>query len=266
MSGREKPAMSRTTWVVIVALGIGVVLLGVFAQPRGETAVPAASTAPSDTATATAPAGTADGEPAATVETPAEPTDEQAAAQAFLVEELPRRQDGDPLALGAVDAPVVLTEWADYRCPYCSVFAEETLPGLLSYVDDGTLRIEFRDLAIFGDESIKAATAARAAGEQGKYFEFQHALFVALPNDGHPDVPDDLVMGIVDDLGLDAARFATDWEDPALTNAVLSDTLEAQQMGITSTPAFVIGGQFVAGAQPLETFAAVIEQQAALLG
>lgn len=250
----DKPRISGFTWVVIALLGVGVVLLGVFARPAGPSTAAAPTSSASDT------------EPPATVETPAEKSAEQVQAEAFLIETLPRRADGDPLAMGSPDAPVVLTEWADYRCPFCSVWAEETLPELQRYIDDGTLRVEFRDLAIFGDESVRAATAARAAGQQGRYFEFAHALYAALPNEGHPDVTDETVLGIVADLGLDEEQFARDWADPALANAVLSDTLEAQQMGITSTPAFVVGGQFIAGAQPLEVFEQVIDDQAALLG
>lgn len=250
----DKPRISGFTWAVIVLLGVGVVLLGVFARPAGPSTAAAPTSSASDT------------EPPATVETPTEKSAEQVQAEAFLIETLPRRVDGDPLAMGSPDAPVVLTEWADYRCPFCSVWAEETLPELQRYIDDGTLRVEFRDLAIFGDESVRAATAARAAGQQGRYFEFAHALYSALPNEGHPDVTDETVLGIVADLGLDEEQFARDWADPALANAVLSDTLEAQQMGITSTPAFVIGGQFIAGAQPLEVFEQVIDDQAALLG
>lgn len=250
----DKPRISGFTWAVIALLGVGVVLLGVFARPAGPSTAAAPTSSASDT------------EPPATVETPAEKSAEQVQAEAFLTETLPRRVDGDPLAMGSPDAPVVLTEWADYRCPFCSVWAEETLPELQRYIDDGTLRVEFRDLAIFGDESVRAATAARAAGQQGRYFEFAHALYAALPNEGHPDVTDETVLGIVADLGLDEEQFARDWADPALANAVLSDTLEAQQMGITSTPAFVIGGQFIAGAQPLEVFEQVIDDQAALLG
>lgn len=250
----DKPRISGFTWAVIALLGVGVVLLGVFARPAGPSTAAAPASSASDT------------EPPATVETPAEKSAEQVQAEAFLIETLPRRVDGDPLAMGSPDAPVVLTEWADYRCPFCSVWAEETLPELQRYIDDGTLRVEFRDLAIFGDESVRAATAARAAGQQGRYFEFAHALYAALPNEGHPDVTDETVLGIVADLGLDEEQFARDWADPALANAVLSDTLEAQQMGITSTPAFVIGGQFIAGAQPLEVFEQVIDDQAALLG
>lgn len=254
MKSAEKTRMTGFTWAVIVLLGVGVVLLGVFAQP---------SSPPAATPSAEPPAADA---PPATVETPTQQTSEQAAAEAFLVENLPRRLDGDPLAMGAVDAPVVLTEWADYRCPFCSVWAEETLPNLQRYIDDGTLRVEFRDLAIYGDQSIRAATAARAAGRQGRYFEFSHALFAALPNEGRPDISDELVLDVVADLGLDEARFARDWADPALADAVLADTREAQQMGLSSTPVFVVGGQFIAGAQPLEVFEQVIDQQAARLG
>ncbi|NHB83990.1 thioredoxin domain-containing protein [Tessaracoccus sp. HDW20] len=150
--------------------------------------------------------------------------------------------------------------------PFCSVFAEQTLPQLQRYLDDGTLRIEFRDLALFGDESVKAATAARAAGGQGAYFEFAHELFAALPNEGHPDIPDELVFGIVTDLGLDLERFKADWANPAHAEAVARDSQEAQSLGVSGTPAFVVGSQFVSGAQPLEVFQQLIEQQAAQLG
>ena len=243
--------MSPGKWVLVGFCGILVVLLAVFAQPD-----PFGSAAPAPSQAA--PQESADADAAL--------AEQQRRVREFFVNDLPRRQADDPLAMGAVDAPVVLTEWADYRCPFCSVWAEQTLPELQPYIDAGTLRVEFRDLAIFGDESMKAATAARAAGEQGAYFEFAHALFVALPDQGHPDIPDDLVYGIVAELGLDAEQFATDWADPKHRDAVLLDSQEAQQLGVTSTPSFIIGGQFLAGAQPLETFAQVIEQQAALLG
>lgn len=247
---------SPYVWVIVAMAGVIVILLGVISQLQGR---PSATGAPSAD-----PAASADG-PAAELHSPTARTSQQQAQDAFL-ESLPRRQEGDPMAKGRVDAPVVLTEWADYRCPFCSVWAEDTLPELQGYIDDGTLRIEFRDLAIFGDESIKAATAARAAGVQGRFFEFQQALFAALPNQGHPDIPDELVTSIVTDLGLDVAQFERDWADPAHRESVLADSADAQQLGVTSTPAFVVGRQFLAGAQPLETFRAVIEEQAELLG
>lgn len=238
---------------IVALVAVVIILIGVIAQlQRGPSqAAPVAGTPqPSESAVA--------------VESPTTRSAEQVKLENFLLKELPRRREGDPLAMGRVDAPVVLTEWADYRCPFCSVFAEETLPHLQGYIDNGTLRVEFRDLAIFGDESVKAATAARAAGEQGRYFEFAHALFVALPNEGHPDIPDDLVLGIVKKLGLDVDKFTRDWADPALAEAVKADSKEAQTLGLTSTPSFVVGSEFVSGAQPLDYFKRLIEEQAAL--
>lgn len=246
--------------IAIVALvAVVIILIGVIAQLQRD---------PSQAAPATEGSTPVSGSqsPEAADATPTGRTEEQQKLENFLRKELPRRQEGDPLAMGRVDAPVVLTEWSDYRCPFCSVFAEETLPHLQRYIDEGTVRVEFRDLAIFGDESVKAATAARAAGEQGRYFDFAHELFVALPNEGHPDIPEDLVIGIVEKLGLDVDRFRKDWADPALTQAVRDDSEEAQRLGLTSTPSFVVGSEFVAGAQPLDYFEQLIEAQAAQPG
>ena len=248
-----KPQQNGYRIAIVVLVVVVIVLVGVIAQlQRGSSqATPASATASGGAAPSSAPASV---------------SPEQAEQARFLVEDLPRRKDGDPLAMGRTDATIVMTEWADYRCPFCSIFAEETLPQLQSFIDDGTLRVEFRDLAIFGDESVKAATAARAAGAQGKYFEFAHELYAALPNEGHPDIPDELVIGIVEGLGLDVDQFKKDWADPALEQAVTADSQEAQQLGVTSTPSFVVGSEFVAGAQPLEYFQQLITQQAAQHG
>ncbi|WP_052460194.1 DsbA family protein [Tessaracoccus massiliensis] len=283
---QQKKAMTTDKWIVLGVFVALVIALIAFSQTRpldqaapNREAVPASTAPAAEAPTAEAPvaqepaaqdpAAVPTGDPAEAVPPPEEGTDagaQQADYERWVTEEFPRRMEGDPMAMGALDAPVVLTEWADYRCPFCSVFAEETLPLLQKYVDDGTLRVEFRDLALFGDESIKAATAARAAGLQGKFFEFQHAIFAATPNEGHPDIPDELVMGIVADLGLDPVQFEEDWKQSALRQAVLNDSQEAQDMGVTATPAFVVGTQFFTGAQPIAEFERIIEQEAAKLG
>ncbi|MDO5676527.1 MAG: thioredoxin domain-containing protein [Propionibacteriaceae bacterium] len=258
--------ISKDKWIVLGVFAVLVIALIAFSQTRP--LEPTAAPAPAQpTAEAPAPDTQPAEEPAAEVhpDTAAQ-TEEQAAYEKWVLEEFPRRVEGDPMAMGALDAPVVMTEWADYRCPFCSVFAEETLPHLQKYIDDGTLRVEFRDLALFGDESVKAATAARAAGEQGKFFEFQHALFVALPNQGHPDIPDELVLGIVEELGMDVTQFQNDWANPKHLDGVLADSQEAQGHGVSGTPAFVVGTQFMSGAQPLSEFERVIEAEAAKLG
>ncbi|MDN5759410.1 MAG: DsbA family protein, partial [Tomitella sp.] len=72
--------------------------------------------------------------------------------------DLATRIEGDPLALGSVDAPVVLVEFADYRCSFCAKFSRDIAPDLIDeYVDSGQLRIEWRDMPIYGEESMLAA-------------------------------------------------------------------------------------------------------------
>lgn len=178
--------------------------------------------------------------------------------------DLARRIDGDPLAMGAVDAPVVMIEYADYRCPFCSLYARDTLPALVDeFVADGTLRVEWRDLPIFGDESVAAAVAGRAAAEQGKFWEFQATLHGAAPENGHPELSQEILIQFAEQSGVpDIAKFTTDLDSPELLAAVQYDAQEATSLGVKSTPTFIVGDEALAGAQPLQTFRDAILRQA----
>jgi hypothetical protein len=93
-----------------------------------------------------------------------------------------RRDAGDPLALGDVDAPVVMVNYSEFQCPFCGKFARDTEPELIEqYVEDGTLRIEWRDFPYLGPESTRAAPAGRAAAAQGRFWDFHDALFADQP-------------------------------------------------------------------------------------
>lgn len=91
---------------------------------------------------------------------------------------LARREPGDKLAAGRADAPVVLIEYSDFKCGYCGKFARDTEPALVKkYVQDGTLRIEWRNFPIFGADSEAAAKAAWAAGQQDRFAQFHAAAY-----------------------------------------------------------------------------------------
>jgi predicted DsbA family dithiol-disulfide isomerase len=64
------------------------------------------------------------------------------------------------------------------------------------------------------------------------------------------------------DLGLDVDRFRADLEDAATEEAVQRDLQEARELGVSSTPAFLINGRPILGAQPLDAFVSVIEEAA----
>lgn len=177
--------------------------------------------------------------------------------------DLARNQPGDPLAVGEDDAPVVLIEYSDYRCPYCALWARDVKPELMPYVENGTLRIEHHDLPIFGQESVMAAIAGRAAANQGMFWEYYDALHAVAPTQGHPSLPKEVLLQYAEQIGIpDLAKFETDMSDPELQQAVMDEAQKAIELGASSTPLFLINGEPIVGAQPLDVFIEKIEQHA----
>lgn len=173
-----------------------------------------------------------------------------------------RRKSGDPLAIGRTDAPVVMVEYGDFRCPFCGKFARETQPRLIDrYVKSGILRIEWRDFAIFGKQSDTAAYAARAAARQGRFWQFHDATYATASGTGHPDLPTSALLAAAKEAGVpDLARLKTDMASASLRSEVDADRDEALRIGASSTPAFVVNGTPVLGAQPLEAFEDLIDR------
>lgn len=177
--------------------------------------------------------------------------------------DLARRVAGDPRAVGDIDAPVVLIEYKDFRCSFCGVHARETEPKLRKYVADGTLRIEFRDLPIFGKQSIRAAAASRAAAEQGRFWEFYRAVFADTPKRGHADLTDAVLVDFAREIGVpDLTRFAADMDSTDIAGEVQDDAQEAYRIGASSTPLFLVNDEPILGAQPASVFIEKIERLA----
>jgi protein-disulfide isomerase len=178
-------------------------------------------------------------------------------------DQLVRREPGDPMALGEVDAPVVMVAFSEFQCPFCGKFARDTEPGLVEkYVEEGTLRIEWRDFPYLGPESAVAARGGRAAAAQDRFWEFEEAMYADQlpPNSGNLD--EAYLVGIAKDVGLDVDRFRADLASQESEKAVQQDFAAGQAIGVTGTPAFVINGVPVIGAQPAEVFEETIEKAA----
>jgi protein-disulfide isomerase len=125
-----------------------------------------------------------------------------------------------------------------------------------SYVEDGTLRLEWRDFPYRGQESVNAALAARAAQDQGKFWEYHDLLY----ENQFAGFSEEKLIELARETGLDVERFEEDLASGRFEQAVAEDFREGQQMGITGTPTFIINGRVLAGMQPLEVFESAIEQ------
>lgn len=171
-----------------------------------------------------------------------------------------RRQDGDPFAIGDPDAPVAMVMFSDYRCPFCAKFSRDTQPELVQrFVEGGTLRIEWRDFPIFGEESKLAARAGRAAAEQGKFWEFNDAVYAAAPDRRKADLSERALIGFAEQAGVaDIDRFVAGMRGTEFDDAINADLAQGNRIGVPSTPAFLINDAPLLGAQPTDEFVRAI--------
>ncbi|QPK79367.1 thioredoxin domain-containing protein [Corynebacterium lizhenjunii] len=255
---------------IIVAAAVAGLAVYAFTRPDNGTqlAESTASGSPSNSATevngeeagASASSGTPDRGKGATLWGPGvELSQLSEAAQVH------RRLDGDPFASGRVDAPVVMSEFSDFECPFCARHANEVEPQLRKLVDEGTLRIEWNDFPVNGDAATAAAKAGRAAAEQGKFEQFKRELYSASKDvAGHPNYGIEDFVRFAKQAGVaDLERFRADATSNKYDQAIAHARDYASQIGISGTPAFIVGGQFISGAQPVEVFLKAIEEEAA---
>lgn len=169
-----------------------------------------------------------------------------------------------PPMLGQENAPVTMVEYSDFQCPYCGQFAREVEPQLVEeYVEDGTLKIVWRDFPYLGQESVNAALAAREAQEQGRFWEYHDTLYENQDSVNSGAFSDDNLKSLAEEAGVDPQKVEESLTASEHGAAISRDFEKGQSMGITGTPTFVINGQTIVGAQPKEEFERVIEKAAA---
>ena len=135
---------------------------------------------------------------------------------------------------------VTVVEFFDYNCPYCkSVF-----PGMRKLVrEDGNIKVVMKELPVLGPNSEYAAKAALAAQKQGKYEAF-HAQMMSKESRLSPEG----VIAAAKKVGLDIDRLKKDMDSAEVTEELNRSNIWAQRLGISGTPAFVIGDELIPGA------------------
>ena len=178
-----------------------------------------------------------------------------------------RRDPADNQAQGDVEAPVVMVLYSDFACPYCTLFSQTVEPELADLVDDGTLRIEWRDLAQITDSSPLAAQAGVAAANQGRFWQFHDAVYAAADPNGHPTYTEDSLVTFAEDAGIsDLERFRADMTAQTTVDAVEASKQHAYSLGITGTPFIIVGDTYINGYADASFVRATVEDQAAQAG
>lgn len=134
---------------------------------------------------------------------------------------------------------VTLVMFSDYNCPYCRASVPD-IDKLLAA--DPKLKVVWREIPVLGPPSEAAARAALAAAMQGGYQPFHHAVFAA----GRVDPARLAAAGKA--AGLDPARLTADAKGADVAHELESNIAIASRLGVSGTPAFIVGNRMLSGA------------------
>lgn len=163
--------------------------------------------------------------------------------------------DYHPTRGGGADAPVVLIEYTDFQCPFCSR-VQPTLDTVVEKYGDNVRHV-FKQLPLaMHAQAELAAEASLCAADQGKFWDLHKWLFANARNISRDTLDEQASV-----LGLDEAAFGACLDNKVHAAQVQQDMREAASLGISGTPGFVINGRVLRGAQPLDEFTAVIDDE-----
>lgn len=182
------------------------------------------------------------------------------------------QNDPNTLIIGDINAPVTLVEYGDFKCPNCAKFHTSTGQGIRQdYIDSGRVKIEFRNIALIGPDSQRAAQGAFCANEQKKFTQYHDAVYEYMWNTYYEGgnyqaefndiLTSEFLGATAEGIGTDRQTFIDCLESGKYESALQADLDQAEEDGARGTPYFVIGDQTIAGPQPYSLFKTLIDLQ-----
>jgi protein-disulfide isomerase len=150
---------------------------------------------------------------------------------------------------GSKDAPVEITEFADYQCPFCQTFATLQMPTIEDrLINSGRLRWRYRDFPLQQHQfSRLAAHSAACADEQGKYWAQHEQIYQgqsewAAARDAGP-----FFRNYARTVGLNLGRYDSCMKSGKYAGRIQASYNEGLQLGVSSTPTLLIGNRLYRG-------------------
>jgi len=165
--------------------------------------------------------------------------------------------DGLPKRGASAFARINVIECGDFDCPYCQR-ATKTIDRIVAdYPTQVTLFFLHNPLS-FHPNAEPAARAAVAADKQGKFWEMHDKLFAETESRTEADF-----IRFATELKLDADKFKTDFNAAETAKTVADQKKICTDNKASGTPSFFVNGRLVEGAQPYESFRAILDAELA---
>ncbi len=165
--------------------------------------------------------------------------------------------EGDPFA-GAENAKVTLVEAFEFACPYCA----QSWPTLEQLLADykGDIKVVYKYFVVH-QPAVAPGLASCAAHRQGKFRAMAGLIWEKAFGTGDLSVAK--LEEIAKEAGLDLDKYRKDLESEACMNWLKRNYTELHKLGVNGTPAFYVNGRYLSGAQPVDNFKKVIDEELA---
>jgi protein-disulfide isomerase len=167
---------------------------------------------------------------------------------------------------GQSGAKINLIEFADYQCPYCTQFFSSTEPSIMqNYVNSGKIKYYFFDFAFLGPDSQTLAEGAWCANDQGLFWQYHDYIYSHQGQENSGWANATQVEALATNIqGLNMQQFSQCLDSAKYLSRVQQLTTQAQNVGVTGTPAFLIGNDkqgytVVVGALPYSSFQTTLD-------
>jgi protein-disulfide isomerase len=150
---------------------------------------------------------------------------------------------------GSESAPVEITEYADYQCPFCQTFATLQMPTIEErLIRTGKLRWRYRDFPLQQHQFARlAAHSAACADEQGKYWEQHDRIYEGQAEWSAVRDAGDHFRNYARAVGLDVARYDDCMESGKYAGRIQASVEEGARAGVGSTPTLLVGDRLYQG-------------------
>ena len=159
------------------------------------------------------------------------------------------------------NSPIEIIIYTDFQCGACAKLNSEIEPEMRRlYVSTGKANIEVRLLAVLGIDSLHAAEAALCAADQGRFLEYQDALFDAWRKKDADAYSTEELVKLAKSVGIDEEMLRRCLESESKSTELEKNMSMARADGVRVLPAVIIDGTKLEGYKPLDTYIQVIER------
>src|SRR5215210_2298188 len=150
---------------------------------------------------------------------------------------------------GSGNAPVEITEFADYQCPFCQTFATLQMPTIEDrLIKSGRLRWRYRDFPLQQHPFARlAAHSAACADEQGKYWDQHERIYQGQQEWAASSSAAPIFRKYAQAAGLDLGRYDSCMESGKYAGRIQADYNSGVELGVSSTPTLLVNGRLHRG-------------------